>query len=193
MSAARVTVWQVLAGILRHPVRHMVTQWNWKSAVVSAAARALIFLVANLPAGVDAGLRAMLTELMFRGIVSGALGSLTQAFSRASPPRDAALVALIVLPAIAHTAEFFVHRQAGTARLGPSVIASIGFSVVTTTFNLFAMRRGALIVGPGKQSLASDLRRMPALMLGFAASIARALTSRRRRSRDQSCPTRHCI
>jgi hypothetical protein len=73
------------------------------------------------------------------------------------------------------------------------VIASIGFSVVTTTFNLFAMRRGALIVGPGKQSLASDLRRMPALMLGFAASIARALTSRRRRSRDQSCPTRHCI
>ena len=178
MTAPRVTVWQVLAEILRHPVQHVVTQWNWKSAVVSAASRGPIFLVANLPAGIDAGLRAMLTELVFRGVVSGILGSLTQAFSRASPPRDAALVALIVLPAIGHTAEFFVHSQAGTARLGASVIASIGFSVVTTTFNLFAMRRGALIVGPGRRSLRSDLRRMPGLLLGFVATVGRALVPR---------------
>jgi hypothetical protein len=186
------TVWQVLRDVWRHPLRHFVKQWNWKSAIVSAVSRATLFLLVNLPAGVDAGLHAMQTELLFRAVVSGALGSLTQSFSRARPARTAALVALLLLPALGHTAEFLVHRQAGTARLGASVLVSIAFSVITTAFNLFAMRRGALIVGAGGQSLWADARRLPRLVIGFGLALLRPFTGAKR-SATRPCPTPPCI
>jgi hypothetical protein len=125
--------------------------------------RARVFFVVNLPAGMSSGVRAMLTELAFRGIVSGVMGTMTQAFSRAHH----AWVALFILPAIGHTLEYLVHRSAGTARLGESVAASIAFSIVTTSFNLFAMRRGALVVGDEGQSLLDDFRRLPTLFAAF--------------------------
>lgn len=154
----------VLADAARHPVRHFVRNWNWKASVFSAVCRAGIFFAMNAPAGLGWATRAMATEFIFRGVTSGALGSLTQAL-RYAEPRAAALV---VLPALGHLAEYALHRVAGTPRLGASVTASVAFSVVTTAFNLFAMRHGALIVGPQRQSFAADIRRLPSLVAAFA-------------------------
>jgi hypothetical protein len=164
------SVGDVLYGLVRHPIRNLVRRWNWKSAMFSAVARAAMFFAANLPAGLDAGLRAMVTELVFRAFASGVFGSATQAFRAATPPVAATLTALLVVPAAGHLAEFVVHRLAGTARLGESVAISVAFSVVSTAFNLFAMRRGALIVGDQERTLAEDMRRMPALALAFGAT-----------------------
>jgi hypothetical protein len=44
------------------------------------------------------------------------------------------------------------------------------FNALTTAFNLFAMRRGALIVGVGQRPLTEDLRRVPILLFDFASS-----------------------
>jgi hypothetical protein len=44
-------------------------------------------------------------------------------------------------------------------------------TMVTTSFNLFAMRRGALIVGEGAHSLLADLRRLPRLIVAFVDSV----------------------
>ena len=61
-----------------------------------------------------------------------------------------------------------MHWAAGTARLGPRIAGSILFSVVSTLFNLHAMRHGALLVGHHRAaSLRTDLRRMPALVATF--------------------------
>jgi hypothetical protein len=50
----------------------------------------------------------------------------------------------------------------------------VAFTVLSTGFNLFAMRRGALVVGPGCGSLADDLRRTPRLIGAFALAVIRA-------------------
>ena len=172
MTSRETALGEVVVELIRHPVRSLVSGWNWKSSLVSSACLAVIFLLTNLPAGLQPGFQAMLTEFVFRGIASGVFGSMTQAFSRARPPALSNAVALIGLPVLSHTAEFIVHRAAGTPRLGASMAVSIGFSVLTTAFNLFAMRRGALIVGAGQRPLAEDLRRIPVLLLDFAASLA---------------------
>jgi hypothetical protein len=149
--------------VARDPIRVFVINWNWKSAILSSLCRATLFLVVNLPAGLMPGLRAMVTEFLFRGMASGVLGTLTQIFSRAKHP----WLALVLLPAIGHSAEFLVHRAAGTPLLAKSIAASVAFSVLTTAFNLFAMRRGVLVVGAAEQPLRADLRRLPGLIGAF--------------------------
>lgn len=188
------TVWNVVAALARHPIAHFVRGWNWKSAAVSSLCRATLFFVVNLPAGLDAGIRAMSTEVAFRAVASGMLGSATQAFRTATPAGSAMLAALVLIPAAGHLAEYGVHWLAGTARLRESVALSIGFSVLTTSFNLFAMRRGALIVGDGEQTLAKDMRRMPGLIFAFVRSIIGAASRlfSRRPPDGGTCPFPRC-
>jgi hypothetical protein len=169
------TVCAALRALVCHPVDRLLRRWNWKSALMSSVCRALIFLAANLPAGKHAALSAMLTEFLFRALASGFYGALTQAFRFARPVWLATLTAMVLLPATAHLLEFVVHSTAGTERLAASIAASVAFSVVTTLFNLFAMRRGALIVGEGRATVAEDLRRMPRLIVAFCRAGARAI------------------
>ena len=179
MNNPRLGIGDVMRDVVRHPVRHLVINWNWKAALLSAICRATLFLGVNLPAGVAAGLRAMVTEFLFRGVASGVFGSLTQAFSRAHH----FWIALLVLPALGHTAEFLVHRAAGTPRLSGSIAVSVLFSLITTAFNLFAMRRGALVVGDGERTLLQDLRHLPVLTTDFVRLAVRACVRRARRNR----------
>ncbi len=192
MTGIAPTLREVLWDIACHPVRHLVERWNWKSAALSSIGRAMIFLVTNLPAGAGAGVRAMLTEFVFRAVMSGALGSVTQALGTARSHRSAMLTAVVLLPAIGHTFEYFVHRAAGTPRLSQSIAASIAFSILTTAFNFFAMRRGLLIVGKGQPSLGADLRRMPRLIAAFIKSAALGARPRRRSSQHRSKPGEPC-
>lgn len=163
----------VLIALVRHPVERLVRRWNWKSALLSSASRAVLFFGTNLSAGLDAAVAAMLTELIVRGGTSGFYGALTQAFSGAAPRWAATLTALVVLPLTGHALELLVHWLRGTEKLAASIAVSCLFTIVSTLFNLFAMRRGALIVGTGRASLGQDLRRMPRLIAAFIAEPVR--------------------
>ena len=77
---------------------------------------------------------------------------------------------MIVVPAVTHTMEFMVHWIGGTEKLAASILASASFSAFSTLFNLFAMRRGVLIVGDERHSLLGDLIRMPRIVYEFAAA-----------------------
>jgi hypothetical protein len=134
---------------------------------LSASSRSLVFFTANLTAGPDAAVAAMTTEFVLRFMTSGFYGALTQAFSRVEPALHGTLAALVLLPSMAHALEFLVHWSRGTPELAASIIASMMFTVLSTAFNLFAMRRGVLIVGDGGGTLLSDLRRMPRIVLSF--------------------------
>jgi hypothetical protein len=149
-------------------------RWNWKSALLSSSVRALVFALANLPAGRHAALAALLTELVFRGVTSGFYGALTEAFRFAEPEWAASLLVMFLLPLTGHSAEFLVHFLRGTRKLKVSVIASVSFTAVSTLFNLYAMRRGALVTGEGQQTLGSDLKRMPRLLISFVSCGPRA-------------------
>ena len=126
-----------------------------------------------LPAGLPAAWAALVTEFCFRAATAGFYGALTEAFRRVQPERTALLAAMLVLPAVAHTLEAVVHWLRGTPELLVSLAASAAFTVLSTSFNLFAMRRGALVVGDDCRPLLDDLRTLPRLAAAFVASTAR--------------------
>jgi hypothetical protein len=170
-----VSVGHALRWIVCHPWYALGLRWNYKAAVLSSVLRASLFGAVNISAGADAALAAMTTELCFRFATSGFYGAMTQAFRRVEPVRAGTIAAIIVLPLVAHSLEFLVHWWRGTAVLGASITASVAFTALSTTFNLFAMRHGTLIVGRGRRSLLSDLAAMPRLMVLFVRTAARTL------------------
>ena len=159
-----------ILSVLRHS-RHMFIQnWSWKSALLSSLSRSAVFFFANLHAGPDAAIGAMLTELAYRGLTGGFYGGLTQAF-RATEPRWLATTSVLLgVPALSHTIEFTVHWLRGTPDLRTSILASVSFTLLSTLFHLHAMRRGILIVGKGGRSLAADFASLPRVIVSFLAS-----------------------
>lgn len=162
-----VTVGRVFVRMVGHPVRTLLHRWNWKSAVLSTLLRATLFFFTNLSAGLPAALAAMYTEFLFRGVTSGFYGALTEAFREAEPPWAAAVTVMILLPITNHSFEFLIHWMRGTRKLLPSIVASMLLTAISTLFNFYAMRRGALIVGSGRLSLRADLLRLPRIFLDF--------------------------
>jgi hypothetical protein len=141
--------------------------WNYKSALTSAFIRGLIFFSTNLSAGWDAATGAFLAECAFRICTAGFYGALTQRIGRLQPERRSMLTAIVVLPTLAHSLEFAVHSLRGTPNLGLSIAVSIAFTIVSTAFSVFAMRRGVLTCGPDSGSILDDMRRLPRLVRDF--------------------------
>jgi hypothetical protein len=153
--------------LLSDPAGQLLYRWNWKAAVMSSLLRAHIFLAANATAGLRRALSAAAAEFFFRFITSGFYGSLTQAFRNAEPAWAGVAAVMILLPLISHSMEFALHFLRGTPHLRTSIISSVIFTMFSTAFNWFAMRRGALVVGDEQSPLGSDLARVPALLADF--------------------------
>jgi hypothetical protein len=169
------TVKNVLRDFVRDPRHHLLEKWNWKAALMSSVLRGAIFFSTNLVAGLHAAIGAMLAEFVLRSTTSGFYGTMTEAFASAEPPWAASATAMFLLPCMAHSVEFVVHWLRGTPELGAGIASSVVFTVLSTAFNLFAMRRGALTVGSGSRPLHEDLSRVPYLLWGFVSAGPRAL------------------
>jgi hypothetical protein len=162
-----VSVKDVFVQLIRHPVKYLCHNWNWKSALLSSILRASLFFTTNLSAGLPAAIAALKTELVFRAVTSGFYGAITEAFREAEPPWTAALAVMFLLPLANHSIELLVHWIRGTQNLFSSIFASMVLTAFSTLFNFYVMRRGAMIVGAGRRSLGTDLSRMPKLTLDF--------------------------
>jgi hypothetical protein len=174
-AIAATTIGGVFAKLLHHPVENLLRRWNWKSAVLSGTIRGALFFATNIGAGLRAAVGAMALEAAFYVVVAGFYGALIESFRRAHPPWAANAVVMVMAPAINHSLELTLHWVMGTERLATSVTASITLSAFSAIFNLFAMRRGALIVGDERRSLLDDLKAMPRIVFEFFAAIPRAL------------------
>ncbi|HVO98928.1 MAG TPA: hypothetical protein VMT15_12715 [Bryobacteraceae bacterium] len=169
------TVTGILCELWARPGELLVRRWNWKSALFSSILRGLIFLFANITSGWRVAAGATLVEFLFRAATSGFYGSLIQAFRKAEPAALATFTLLIMLPFISHSMELLAHWAAGTPNLVRSMVPSVIFTEVAVLFNLYAMRRGALVVGEGASSMGSDLRKIPRLIGGFLLAGPAAL------------------
>lgn len=165
------TLATALSGLITRPVDVLLRRWNWKAALTSSVVRGAIFFVANMKSGWAAASGAMLAEWTYRAITSGSYGALTQTLGEVEPEWQGAACAMVVLPVLSHSVEFAVHRARHTPHLKTSIIASVVFTVFSTLFNLFAMRRGTMIVGRGAPSLGDDLRAMPRVVASFLAAL----------------------
>jgi hypothetical protein len=170
------TVGSVTRRLLGHPREYLFRRWNWKAAVFSAILCGTIFFFANLSAGLEGALGAMGAEFLLRSVTAGFYGAITQAYRRVEPAWSAALFTMLMLPLLNHSAELVLHWLRGTPRLGTSILASVCFTILSTSFNLHIMRRGAFITGePGQGTLLADLSRMPRLVASFLLVIPLAL------------------
>ena len=169
------TVGTVLCWIVRNPWAALGRRWNYKSAVLSSVCRGALFYAVNRTAGPSAALAALQTEVVFRFASAGFYGALTQAFRAVQPPQAGMIGALLVVPATGHLTEFAVHAWRGTAELWRSIGFSIVFTAISTTFHLFAMQRGVLVVGAGGGTLLRDIRALPRLIGAFLLATVRTL------------------
>jgi hypothetical protein len=76
-----------------------------------------------------------------------------------------------MMPMLNHTAEFLLHWLLGTANLKGSILLSVCFTILSTGFNLFAMRREVLITGKDSRSFAEDLKKIPGLLISYCWAI----------------------
>jgi len=181
-----VSVPAALADLFINPGQRLLRRWNWKTALLSACVRGSIFFFANIGAGLGAAIGAMGIEAALFATLAGFYGAMAQAFRRARPAWAAGLTVMVLMPAVNHTLEFILHYASGTKRLSAGIAASISLSMFSALFNLFAMRRGVLIVGEERGSLIDDLRRMPRIVFDFVMAVPQALWRMRRRSRSGS-------
>lgn len=167
-SPAAHRVLDVFRYLVRHPIEMLIYRWNWKAAVLSGTMRSMIYLFTHIKEGWRAALGAMSVEFAFRVITSGASGSLVQAFHKAQPVWLSTLCVMFLLPAISTIIEFTLHTLNGDANKGKAIVISITFSILSAIFNLFAMRRNALLVkDKDQQSFGRDLAKMPAIVAEF--------------------------
>jgi hypothetical protein len=173
---ARTTVPAVVAELIRHPFRSLILRWNWKSAVLSAALRAPIFFFVYFfgKSGLGLALGAFAVQALLRLFIGGVNGAIIQSFRRVEPAWHALITVPLVLATVSHVFEFIVQsiydHQTGVTGKGRAIAISVLISATSALFNLFAMRRGALLVKDEKQqSIWRDLRRMPRILVEFIA------------------------
>jgi hypothetical protein len=169
------TVTAVITCLAQKPYRHLVRRWNWKTAGLSSFFRGVLILLVNFPAGPQSAVGAMLAESSYRALTSGFYSAFTQSFRFARPAWAASAIPMIVIPAISDTLEIFIHGLRGTPRLGATAVVSILVTAVCTLFEWFAMRHGVLVMGQNQNSLAEDLKRIPALLIAFFGDGIRLL------------------
>lgn len=166
-GSPRATVGTALLQVLSNPFYYFIQQWNWKSALFGAFNRGTIFLVATMKRGRMEMSVAVVVEILFTCATAGIYAAFTQAMRFAEPEWLAAGVVALAIPGALYGADYFAHVWTGMHNVRPAVGFATGLSVVSTLFNLFIMRRGAMVVGEGSQPLWRDLIRIPGLIVQF--------------------------
>jgi hypothetical protein len=147
--------------------------WNWKGAVLGALFRGTLFLAVNIGAGPEAAFIAMGTQAVFRLTIGGLVSGVIERLSAVTPHWLGTALAFTLVPLLVHTSELLVHSATGTPKLALAELVSLGVTFISTAFQLFAMRRGALIAGAGGKTLAEDLGALPRLAMEFVSGILR--------------------
>ncbi len=120
-------------------------------------------------------MQAALVEFVLFASIAGVTGALTQRFRKVRPRWLSALLILGLLPAVVHSAEYLVHTAAGTPNRRTGVFISLRMTALGVTFSWYCMHNGAFLAGPEGRPFRQDLRRIPALLVGYLSLPVRAL------------------
>jgi hypothetical protein len=100
---------------------------------------------------------------------------------------------MVLLPLVSHSIELLVHWWRGTPKLAFSIFASACFTAVSTAYNLFAMRHGALIVGQDARTLREDLQHTPGIIFKFMQAVIEVLVLRTWHSLRRALKHKHPV
>lgn len=168
------SVTAITADLFKHPIETLIWRWNWKAALVGAMMRSPIFFTAYFlqKQGLWIAFGAMLVQFLFRTLFGGVFGGIIQSYSRVEPAWHAVLTVPLIVATLSHLIEFIVQTGfesiTGTDGKGKAIFFSIIVSMISAVFNLFAMRRGVLLVkDESQQSIWRDMWKMPWIVLEF--------------------------
>ena len=101
--------------------------WNWKAAILSAACRAPIFMLATAKYGWRVMSLAAIVELIFRFFFSGVFAGITQSARKARPVWRAFVCITVVVPMASMCLDGLVHGAMRTPNLKAGIGASLLF------------------------------------------------------------------
>ena len=119
---------------------------------------------------------ALAVEFAFRGVTPGVDGALAEALRHARPAWLADSPITVVIPLAVNTLEYGVHWSHGTQNLRAGAEVSLAVTALSSLFNRYAMRQGALLTGEPRQSFGTDLRSLPGILAGFLLAVPRMVS-----------------
>lgn len=141
--------------------------------MLSAIFRGVIFLIASIKSHHAGRTSGVFAEALFGAVCAGFFGALTQALRFAQPGWLAVLLLAGVFPLAFQLGDFTFHAALGTQVFRIGMIASAVFTVLSSAFNLYIMRRGTLLVGKEGTPFSRDISELPRLALMFVVSGVR--------------------
>jgi hypothetical protein len=141
--------------------------WNWKSAVLSVMLRVPVFLAVTIRHGITAIAGAVLLEAGICAFNAGWYAGVVQILRNRKPVWLVATVITVVLPIAGQILEYTAHVWHRTPHRVVAVIVSSVLGAISSLFNWYAMKQGALLTGSEQSSFGSDLRRIPLLIYRF--------------------------
>ena len=168
-----VEVVAVLSDLVLHPVQTFYYSWNWKAALLSAMLRTPIFFFATLRQGLEAISIAVVVEAVYSAAISGCYGAFVQKMRRARPLWASGLLIVVVFPAVVLFIDYLLHLYTRMPNLKGGMVAVSTWCVLSSLFNWYLMSRNSLLVGKEGRSFASDLKRMPRMLIDFISWVPR--------------------
>jgi hypothetical protein len=141
--------------------------WNWKCALLSAAARSLVYLAAMARHGSHGRLAIVAVEMAYVTLTAGIYAGMQQGALSLRSRRLGNLVIAVGVPGLAQLLDWLTHRAVGPAAPSRAIFAVCIFTLISALFHLHVMRRGVFLTGHAGRPLADDFRRMPWLILAF--------------------------
>jgi len=146
---------------------HACACWNWKCALLSAAARSLVYLAAMARSGSHGRLAIVAVEMAYVTLTAGIYAGMQQRALGLRSRRLGNLVIAVGVPGLAQLLDWLAHRAVGPAAPSKAIFAVCIFTLISALFHLHVMRRGVFLTGHAGRTLIDDFRRMPRLILGF--------------------------
>jgi hypothetical protein len=162
-----------LSDLVLHPAQTFYHSWNWKAALLSAMLRAPLFLLATLRQGLEVISIAVVVEAVYSAAISGCYGAFVQKLRHARPLWASGLLILAVLPGVLLWFDYLLHLYTRMPNLKGGMLAAATLSVLSSLFNWYLMSRESLLVGAEGRSFASDLKRMPRMLIDFICWVPR--------------------
>ena len=159
----------VVRQLLHHPLDSFVRCWNWKAAALSCILRTPVYVITTFRHGWQAITLAAAVEASFSSGAAGVYAAFTEAVRYAEPESTVATLLLVLLPLLTLALDALVHYLTRTPNLRAGVLLSVAVTIVSSAFNWYSMRRGTLLVGPGRRPFSSDLASLPMLIARFLA------------------------
>lgn len=148
------------------------THWNWKVALLTALLRGGACVAALRHVEAHARRHFGIVEAVFVLLTCGFFSALQQQSLGLRTERLAWLACVVAVPLTSLGLDAGLHFWLDGRRTQQLGIPALAFTLVSATFHWHMIRNGALLVGEEAHTLATDLRRIPRLIVSYFTAPA---------------------